>query len=292
MNIHEGSAYREKIVQLMDLRHWKEASAEAERWISSEPSNADAYATLAQINLKQNQFEQAHNWTNQALRHDSENVLAWYVRVFAYYCEGKDQAFLDAVTEAIRIDPLETLFYFLRFNIYHKKGNRMEAEADILKVLEINPDVPLYLAAYSYFQASNSEFVQSRISERQALRFISNDSQLFIYLAWAAELRAEYEKETEYFKNAVRLNPQSEQFRQDYLNSLQKNDRFYRMLLMPSSIKNIKPAYFIISWFLAWIFFKPLVIVFIFLYVLAHWTSKLVVQVKVFGWCNIFKSSS
>ncbi|WP_162463137.1 tetratricopeptide repeat protein [Paenibacillus psychroresistens] len=292
MNLPNGSVNREKVVQLIDLRKWKEASAEAERWISSEPSNAEAYATLAQINLKQNQFEQAHNWTNQALRYDPENVLAWYVRVFAYYCESKEQEFFEAVTVALRIDPSQSLYYFLRFNIYHKKGNRMEAEAEMLKALEINPDAPLYLAAYSYLQASQGELVQSRISERQALRIHSSDSQVFIYLAWAAELRAEDEKETEYFKNAVRLNPQNNQIREEYLKSLQKNDRFYRMLLMPSSLKNIKPTYFIISWFLAWIFFKPLVFVFIALYVLAHWTSKLLVQVKVFGWRNIFKSSS
>jgi tetratricopeptide (TPR) repeat protein len=280
LNMRNGSVYREKAVQLMGWRRWNEAVAEAEQWIRSEPNNADAYATLAQI------------WCNEALRYDPENILAWYVRVFTYYCESKDKEFFEAVTEALRIDPYESVYYFLRFNIFHKKGNRMEAEAEMLRALQIDPEVPLYLAAYSYLQASLGEFVQSRITERQALQNDPNDAQVFMYLAWAADQRAEYTKETEYLKNAVRLNPESNHIRQEYIKSLQKNYWFYRVLLMPSFIKKMKPWHIFVSWFLAWILFKPLIFVFIALYVLAHWTSKLLVQVKVFGWRNIFKGSS
>lgn len=40
----------------------------------------------------------------------------------------------------------------------------------------------------------------------------------------------------------------------------------------------------LVSWLVAVIFFKPLLIVFIVLYVLAHWATKGIVHVRVFGW--------
>jgi len=84
---------------------------------------------------------------------------------------------------------------------------------------------------------------------------------------------------------AVRLNPENRQIRDEYLEALQKNNKLYRSFLRPIKfIRKFKPWQIFLLWMAAWIIFKPLVILFIVLYVLAHWITKGIVHVRVYGW--------
>jgi hypothetical protein len=56
------------------------------------------------------------------------------------------------------------------------------------------------------------------------------------------------------------------------------------MLLPGNLLKKLKPWQVLLCWIVLWIVFRPLVILFIILYVATHRITRLLVHVKVFGW--------
>lgn len=289
---YEQSDHMTRVFQLTNWRRFDEAISEAEQWLREEPENANAYGMLAQIYMKSGKYDKALHWSAESLKYDPENKIGWFVRVIVLYSQGKEKEYLQAVKEAQRIDPYESHYLFLSFNLYHKKGKLQQAREELDQALRLAPDNSLYLAGDSYLHANARNFQASLASEQAALFQNPDHDQTFLYLAWAAEKRGDYDKEQEYLKNAIRLDPTDAQIRREYLKSLQKSYWFYRLLLLPSFIKKMKPWQIFLTWIVAWLLFKPLIILFIVLHVLSHWTSKLLVKAKVFGWRSIFRRQS
>ncbi|WP_053374135.1 tetratricopeptide repeat protein [Paenibacillus sp. FJAT-27812] len=275
----------DRITQLMQWSKYKEASEEALQLIREMPEDPDAYALLGHVCFRTENFDHALRWSGEALKRDPENGLAWFVRANSYYAMEQWADSLQAVDDAQRIDPYEPHYFFLRANISNKKGRFEEARDYLLKGLEISPENPLYLANLSYNEALLQNFPESRRLSNIALRLEVESDLVYLYLAWSAERRNDYDDYLLMLKNAIRLDPDNKQIREEFLKGLQKNYKFYRIMLLPGNlIKKMKPWQIFLSWIFLWLLFKPLVILFIVLYIITHWVTKLLVHVKVYGW--------
>lgn len=274
-----------KAYQLIEWKRYDAALKEAGELVRENPDDADVYALVGDIHLKLDQYDKALHWSGEALKRDPENQVAWYVRVAVYYETGNDKALDEALQEARRIDPYEAQYLFIESNMCNKKGRFAEAKAHIEDALALRPENPLYIAMLSYIEALLNNSEASRALSQEALRLEAESPYVFLHLAWAAGRRDEYALQADYLKSAIRLQPDNSQIRAEYLEALQKNYMLYRFFLFPAKLmKRWKPWQFLLVWFAAWIIFKPLVIVFILLYILSHWLTKLLVHVKVFGW--------
>lgn len=274
-----------RIYQLMDWKRHKEAIKETMELIQETPEDAAAYAVLANIYLSIEEYPKALHWSEEALRHDPVNNLAWYVRAITYY-ETKDwRRMTETVEGALSIDPEESLYYFLLANRKNEQGKHAKAKEYILKALELDPDHALYLAVLSYCEAILGNKEASVTIAGNALRQDVESNHVYLYLSWAAERRGDIPEQLMLLQNAIQLNPNNKQVREEYLNGLQKGYIIYRIILAPVHwLNQLKPWMVFCIWFFTWIFFKPLVIVFIIMYAIAHWSTKLLVHVKVFGW--------
>nr|WP_275901706.1 hypothetical protein [Paenibacillus sp. SYP-B3998] len=229
--------------------------------------------------------QKALHWAKEALAREPEHELAWYVRVGVYYETEDEHSFNEALQEALRIDPYEAHYYFLKANKLNKKGNFKESREQLLQALELSPETPLYLAMLSYTEAMLGNVAESRRLDRQAVQYDAEMPYMLLYLAWAAGHRGDYDLKETYMQNAVRLNPEDKQIQDEYLEALQHRYTVFRLFLWPTKVlRKLKPWQILVSWILAWFLFKPLIILFIALYVLTHWVTKGIVHVRVFGW--------
>ncbi|MFD0960834.1 tetratricopeptide repeat protein [Paenibacillus chungangensis] len=282
----EASEVRyERIYKLLEWRKYKEATEEAMAVIREEPEDASGYAVLAQICLRMDRHDEAKQWTEEALRKDPDNHLAWFVRSVIFYENNQWKELENTLVDAQRIDPYEPYYYFLHANLYNKDGKFQQAKQRLSDGLAISPDHALLLAALSYTEALLGEIEPSKQHARQALRLDVESYTVFMYLGWAAEQRSDYDEQLQMLANAIRLEPTDKQIRDEYLSALQRSYKLYRIILAPANaIKRFKPWQVLVGWLLAWILFKPLVLLFLVLYVATHWVTKLLVHVKVFGW--------
>ncbi|MBO9609959.1 MAG: tetratricopeptide repeat protein [Paenibacillaceae bacterium] len=269
----------------MEWRRYKEALKEAENALRDNPEDPDLFALIGRIYFMQNEHEKALHWANEALKREPEQQVAWYVRVGVYYETNQEQAFQEAIREAVRIDPYESLYPFMKATRLLKKGQIGEARVQLLRALELVPVSSLYLAALSYVEALRGNDAESRRLDRQAVQYEAENPHALLYLAWAANRRGEFGLQEAYMKNAVRLHPEDKQFQDEYLEALQHNQPLFRLVLLPVRlIRKLKPWQIFLGWLAAALLFKPLLVVFIVLYVAAHWLTKGIVHVRVFGW--------
>ncbi|OMF22377.1 hypothetical protein BK133_26665 [Paenibacillus sp. FSL H8-0548] len=284
--IEDASSQRyERIQQLVQWKKYQDATNEAMALIRDTPEDAYAYALLGHVCLHMEQLDQALHWSEESLQRNPENELAWLVRVNAYYTKQNFKAAAEAIAEAQRIDPYEPHYFFLLANINNKVRKYAEARDLLLKALEISPENALYIANLSYNEALLLNFSESKLLASKALRLDVESDMVYMYLGWSAERRNDYEDYLLMLKNAIRLDPDDKQIRQQFLEALQKNYKWYRIMLMPGNLlKRMKTWQIIVSWIVLWILFRPFIILFIVLYILTHWTTKLLVHVKVFGW--------
>ena len=280
--VHAGYA---KVQQLVRMRRYKEALAEAENLLRQTPEEPNTYALIGWIHSLTDNHDKALHFSGEALARDPENRLAWHVRVTVFYETDREREFEEALAEALRVDPYEDHYYFLKAARLNKKGKFKDAKEQLMRALELNPESAHNLALLAYTEALLDNDEESRKAEREALQRETEDAIVYMHLAWAASRRGEYDPAERYMANAVRLNPENKQVRDEYLEALQKSNKFYRIFLWPAKIlRKLKPWQILVSWIVAWILFKPLIILFIVLYVLAHWISMGIVRVRVFGW--------
>ncbi|AZN41311.1 tetratricopeptide repeat protein [Paenibacillus albus] len=273
------------VYQLIAWKRYKEALAETETLLRDDPHNPYPYALYGQIHLLLSDYERAEHWATEALKRDPEHELGWYVRVSVYYETDNEKAFYQALQEAQRIDPYEAHYYFLEANRLNKKGKFKEAKERMGAALELDSENPQYLAMLSYIEALLGEDNESRRLDREAIRYGTEEPSVLLYLAWAAFRRGDYKLQETYMRSAVQFNPDSKQYQDEYLEALRHRYVFYRICLWPNKLlRRMKPWQLIVTWVLSWMLFKPLVIIFLILHVLAHWSTRAIIHVRIFGW--------
>ncbi|MDG0793629.1 hypothetical protein OMP38_24460 [Cohnella ginsengisoli] len=108
---------------------------------------------------------------------------------------------------------------------------------------------------------------------------------MLLHLAWAARTRGDFKLDETYMKSAVRLNPDDKQFQDEYLEALQRAHPMYRIFAVPDKyLRAMTPWQILFCWVALWTIFKPLVLLFILLYVVSKWGTKALVHVRIFGW--------
>ena len=90
-----------RIEQLCEWSRFKDAIKETENYIQQYPEDADGYALFSKIYLMLDDFEKSWHWSQEALKKEPENEVAWEVRVSTLYTEGKYDEAMTAIKEAL-----------------------------------------------------------------------------------------------------------------------------------------------------------------------------------------------
>ncbi|WP_342561664.1 tetratricopeptide repeat protein [Paenibacillus sp. FSL R7-0345] len=283
---YESSGYGLAAVhELMGMKRYKEALVEAEQVLREDPEDPDVFAVIAHIQLSLEDYGKALHWAEEALRRDPEQQLAWFIRVCAYYDLQNYKVLNETLPEAMRIDPYEPHYYFIKANVLNKRAKYKEAREELLQALELSPENAVYLATLSYTEALLGNMAESVSLDRQAVQTGVENEYVLLYLGWAAGHRGDYKLKETYMRNAVRLDPDDKQLRDEFLESLQQTNKLLGLFLWPTKyIRRLKRWQILTVWIVAWIVFRPLVLLLLLLYIIANLVTKGIVHVQVYGW--------
>lgn len=274
----------ERFQRLLGWGKHKEALAEAGEWLREEPETAGPYNALALAYINTGEFDRALECTNQSLRIDPDDDDGWFFRAVIHYATNEWKLMREAAEEALRINPYRAHLYYLLANMHNKQGKFEQARVSIEQALEIDAENGLYHALHSYVLANCLRFDDSIEAAETALREDVERAQTFLYLGWAADRRGDAKGAKTMMEQAIRLDPDEEQIRTEYMQSLQKNFWFYRIFTLPVFFRRFKPWKLVLIWIIASILFRPLIILLVILYMFSFMLSKAFVHVQVYGW--------
>ncbi|WP_172196853.1 tetratricopeptide repeat protein [Saccharibacillus qingshengii] len=274
----------ERFERLIDWGRYKDALAEAGNWLREEPETPEPYNALALAYVHTEEYDRALACTDQALRLSPDDEDGWFLRAVVYYSTQDWAQMKEAAQEGLRINPYRAHLHYLLANMYNKQGKFEQAYPSIAQALDIDTQNGLYHALYSYVLANLRRFDDSRAAAETALQNDVERPQTFLYLGWAADRRGDAKTAKTMMEQAIRLNPDDEQTRTEYMEALQKNYWFYRIFTLPVFFRRFKPWQLVLTWIIASILFRPLIILLVILYMLSFMLSKAFVHVQVYGW--------
>lgn len=232
MSDDRSSAWRHRVVQLVEQGRFGEAEAACGELLRQDPDDAGALHLLAFCQYRQEGREPQALATVErviALEPDESTHHALRANVLAHL-RRLDEA-LAAANEAIRLDPGDPEGYTSRGWVKFRRERWAEAEQDARAALELDPD-----RAAATFLLSESLRLQGREGENVEsvgvhLRRDPLDPAAHVSAGWAALQRGETKAAEEHFLEALRLDPRMEMARFGLLESFKSRAPWYRVWL-------------------------------------------------------------
>ena len=133
-------------------RQFDKALEVAENWQKAEPQNAQPWLVKGQVYLAQQNYEAAEAAITKAEALDSNSIKAKIQRVSLAMVQKQPQQALDAINQALTIDPTDQASLALLYIVQKQIGKANEAVNTIQEVVARHPDedVPKTILARVY----------------------------------------------------------------------------------------------------------------------------------------------
>ncbi|WP_430111781.1 hypothetical protein [Paenibacillus sp. B1-33] len=271
-----------QVNELYQKQRYKEALEEAMRLQQQYPEHPTVMS-LAAVVHKPIAPDQALYWASEALKRDTRLPDAWRVRMSIYYERREWPAFETAARQLALVAEEDPTPHLLLAQYQLRKGALDQALLSLERSIDIEPAGIAY-ATYSYVLAQMKRYPESREAERQALAWQEKHAYTLMQLAWAADQRDEHDRAMQFMQEAIRLNPEDSQVRNEYMDALQKSHPWFRLVWWPAQmLQKLSPWILVILWALFALIEPTLLIAFIVLHVSTYWISRGFVNWKVYG---------
>jgi tetratricopeptide (TPR) repeat protein len=232
MSTEFASAHLQRGLHLLRVRRYAEAEAAFKQALSGDPENDFALHKLAVCQWQQDGREkEALATIQQAIRvapNESEHHALKAMLVGSVH--SIDFA-MGAANEAIRLDPTSAFAWYVRAYLHLNAKKLPKAEADARAALERDPD---HSGAANVL--SHALRLQGRIEENagQIAAMLERDPEddgNHTAAGWNALHARQYDRAQTHFREALRLNPDSEFARNGLIESFKSRSRIYRLHL-------------------------------------------------------------
>jgi tetratricopeptide (TPR) repeat protein len=124
---------------LAENKHYEEALTTNEKLITLQPDSAINWLMKGQILEFMNNFEEALIAYDKAISLDSNNSDAWQNKAGLLAKTNKLDEAIYSYDRAIQLAPSQPVFIYNRGCVYCRKGDKINALADLKKAISMNP---------------------------------------------------------------------------------------------------------------------------------------------------------
>jgi tetratricopeptide (TPR) repeat protein len=188
---------------------WAEAVAEYQFLTEAYPQEASYWRRLGAAALNEGRTEQAKESLSEALRRDSADAEAWYLRAKCLLQLGQAEAALADASMSVQLFPARAESWYFRGRIHLDTGNDEAGRQDLEKALRLDPSL-----SEAYVQ--RARLYQRKGQAEAALRDLDRAAQLGVASPEAYVLRAalltsgrDYAAAARAYEEAVRMAPAS-----------------------------------------------------------------------------------
>jgi len=221
----------ERAILLFHQSRYELAEQELRQSLAAEPGDAHAHALLALALVHREQFQDATKEAQEAVRLQPDFPFALYALAFVWHKRNYDKEALSAVQEALRLDPSETSYYALLAQIHLGESRWREALEAAERGLELDAENVecTNLRAIALVKLGRKSEAGTTIDA--ALRRNPDNAVTHANQGWTLLEKGNPKEALEHFKEALRLDPQSEWARHGIIEALKARHFIYALML-------------------------------------------------------------
>ena len=219
-------------ILLQDQGRIEEAEACFHSVLAREPDNDFVYSRLALCQMNQEgRKRDALKSIEEAIRIRPDDAFYYSVKslILADLHRGKDA--VAAAEQALAIHPGDAFSYTAKANAYCEMHRWADAEEWSLKALAIDADHSMAANILTHVLRLQGKSDLNELAVDQLLAADPEDSLAHVNAGWSALQRFDNTVAEEHFREALRLDPESEPARDGLLESFKARSWFYRTYL-------------------------------------------------------------
>jgi tetratricopeptide (TPR) repeat protein len=118
-------------------------------------------ATLAEQMTNAKQYDEALKLCDRVIKGSPKETLGYTLRARVRVLKDDDKGALEDLNEALKLDSNDVLALLFRSDLYDRTGKKEEAKADLDKAVRLRPDVPGVILSKAQFNARLGNFADA-----------------------------------------------------------------------------------------------------------------------------------
>ncbi len=212
-------------------KRFKDAEREVGVVLQSDPEDVEALIILGHCKIDTKQFEEATTILKQCLQYESNKDYVFYLLAFTCYQQSDNKTALTYLHEALSIFPYNPGYFALAAHIHldDKDYEKALLAADSGLVIDAENVSCLNARSSALFRLNKKEAAHETIQEALSLdpeNYITHTN-----YGWHHLEKGRHKEAANFFREALRINPNYAYAKQGYKASLKSKLIFYRWLL-------------------------------------------------------------
>ena len=216
---------------LLEQSRYELAEAEIRQTLGEDPNDAFAHAALAVCLGELNKFDQATEEAQQAVHLAPDFAYAHYALARIWHERGYDKEALNAALEALRLDSSIPAYFALLANIHLAEARWKEALEAAERGLQVDAEHVVCANLRSMALVKLGRKAEAGATIDATLRRNPENALSHANQGWTFLEKHDPNKALEHFREALRLDPNSEWARRGMVEALKARHFIYALML-------------------------------------------------------------
>jgi tetratricopeptide (TPR) repeat protein len=232
MNRDPASTHLQRGMHLLRVRRYAEAEAAFKQALSTDPDNGFALHQLAVCVWQQgNRAKEALAIVQEAIRVEPNDSDHHALKALLASQTNSVNVALMAAAEAVRLGPASDTAWYASACVNLNAKRLQKAEADARTALRFDPNHSDAAAVLSHALRLQGKIVENTGQIAGMLQRDPENDDTHTAAGWNLLHAGKYEEAQTHFREALRLNPESELAREGLVESFKTRSRIYRLYL-------------------------------------------------------------
>ncbi|GAB3580663.1 tetratricopeptide repeat protein [Hymenobacter daeguensis] len=223
--------YLPRVQLLLSQQRHAHAAQELRRQLTHDPHDAVAHALLAVCLLEQEQLVEAQSEAELAIHLAPEYDFAFYALALIEHRQHRPKEALAAINEALALDPNDADYYHLLGQLRLQSGQWQAALQAAQTGLGLDAEHAGLHGLQARALARQGRSDEAGSAARSALSYAASSSSTQAQAGWVALETNRPKEALEHFKEALRLDPESEFAREGLVEALKARYWVYRTFM-------------------------------------------------------------
>ena len=223
--------YLPRVQLLLSQNRHALAAQELRRQLTHDPHDCVAHALLAVCLLEQEELAEARSEAQLAIHLAPEYAFAFYVLALVEHRQHHAKEALAAINEALALDPNDADYYHLLGQLRLQSGQWHAALQTAQTGLGLDAEHAGLHGLLARALARQGRSAEAGTAARSALSYAASSSNIQAQAGWVALETNRPQEALEHFREALRLDPESDFAREGLVEALKARHYVYRTFM-------------------------------------------------------------